>query len=180
VAMIGYDSNERDAERCRERCGGSGSSSRCSTLLISCPISLYRFPSVGKSTILSTLTETKSETASYEFTTLTCIPGVLEVRATNTLAAAIEPPPLADTCLCLALFLLMQQHQGSKIQLLDMPGIIEGASEGKGRGRQVIAVAKTADLVLMMLDASKGDVQRALLERELEAGMMDAAARCVG
>ena len=40
---------------------------------------------------------------------------------------------------------------------------------GKGRGRQVIAVARTADLVLMMLDAGKGDVQRALLEKELEA-----------
>jgi ribosome-interacting GTPase 1 len=31
---------------------------------------------------------------------------------------------------------------------------------GKGRGRQVIAVARTADLVLMMLDAAKGDNQR--------------------
>jgi len=31
---------------------------------------------------------------------------------------------------------------------------------GKGRGRQVIAVARTADLILMMLDAVKGDVQR--------------------
>ena len=31
---------------------------------------------------------------------------------------------------------------------------------GKGRGRQVIAVARTADLVMMMLDASKGDIQR--------------------
>lgn len=40
---------------------------------------------------------------------------------------------------------------------------------GKGRGRQVIAVARTADLVLMMLDAGKGDVQRRLLEKELEA-----------
>jgi ribosome-interacting GTPase 1 len=35
-------------------------------------------------------------------------------------------------------------------QLLDLPGIIEGASEGKGRGRQVIAVAKSADLILMV------------------------------
>ena len=39
---------------------------------------------------------------------------------------------------------------------------------GKGRGRQVIAVARTADLVLMMLDASKGEIQRRLLEKELE------------
>ena len=31
---------------------------------------------------------------------------------------------------------------------------------GKGRGRQVIAVARTADVVIMMLDALKGDKQR--------------------
>ena len=40
---------------------------------------------------------------------------------------------------------------------------------GKGRGRQVIAVARTADVILMMLDASKGDIQRRLLEKELES-----------
>ncbi|PKU30715.1 hypothetical protein llap_18980 [Limosa lapponica baueri] len=39
----------------------------------------------------------------------------------------------------------------------------------KGRGRQVIAVARTADVVIMMLDATKGEVQRALLEKELES-----------
>lgn len=48
-------------------------------------------------------------------------------------------------------------------------GIIEGAAQGKGRGRQVIAVARTADLVLMMLDATKPNVHRDLLERELES-----------
>lgn len=46
------------------------------------------------------------QVASYEFTTLTCIPGVVRYR-------------------------------GAKIQLLDLPGIIEGAKDGKGRGRQV-------------------------------------------
>lgn len=38
-------------------------------------------------------------------------------------------------------------YKGAKIQLLDLPGIIEGAAQGKGRGRQVISVAKTADVV---------------------------------
>jgi ribosome-interacting GTPase 1 len=46
-------------------------------------------------------------------------------------------------------------YNEAKIQLLDLPGIIEGASEGKGRGRQVIAVAKNSDMVLMVLDANK-------------------------
>ncbi|KAJ3361954.1 developmentally-regulated GTP-binding protein 2 [Allomyces macrogynus ATCC 38327] len=60
-------------------------------------------------------------------------------------------------------------YHGAQIQLLDLPGIIEGASQGKGRGRQVVAVARTADLVLMVLDATKAKNQRELLERELEA-----------
>ena len=63
-------------------------------------------------------------------------------------------------------------------QLLDLPGIIEGAAQGKGRGREVIACAKSADLVLMVLDAGgaqdkPGQISfsshRAILERELES-----------
>ncbi|KCV71565.1 hypothetical protein H696_02505 [Fonticula alba] len=61
------------------------------------------------------------------------------------------------------------KYDGADIQLLDLPGIIEGAAQGRGRGRQVIAVARTADMVLMVLDATKADVQRAKLEAELEA-----------
>ena len=57
----------------------------------------------------------------------------------------------------------------SNSQLLDLPGIIEGAAQGKGRGRQVIAVARTSDLILMILDATKKDVHRDLLEAELDS-----------
>lgn len=61
------------------------------------------------------------------------------------------------------------EYGGAEIQILDLPGIIEGASEGKGRGRQVISAAKTSDLILMVLDATKRAEQRQLLEAELEA-----------
>lgn len=61
------------------------------------------------------------------------------------------------------------EYGGAEIQVLDLPGIIEGAAEGKGRGRQVISAAKTSDMVLMVLDATKRAEQRALLEQELEA-----------
>lgn len=60
-------------------------------------------------------------------------------------------------------------YNDAKIQLLDLPGIIEGAAEGKGRGRQVIAVCKSADLLLMVLDATKPWTHREILTRELEA-----------
>ena len=60
------------------------------------------------------------------------------------------------------------EYEGARIQLLDLPGIVEGASQGRGRGRQVVATAKTADLILIMLDATKSDEQRRLLEIELD------------
>ncbi|EFJ50345.1 hypothetical protein VOLCADRAFT_80241 [Volvox carteri f. nagariensis] len=101
-------------------------------------VALIGFPSVGKSSLLTLLTGTESEAAAYEFTTLTCIPGVIH-------------------------------YNDSKIQLLDLPGIIEGAAEGKGRGRQVIAVCKSADLLLMVLDATKPLYHKQILTRELEA-----------
>lgn len=44
------------------------------------------------------------------------------------------------------------EYNGAAIQILDLPGIVDGASSNKGRGKQVISVVKTADLILMMLD----------------------------
>merc|ERR1711907_180818 len=101
-------------------------------------VGLVGFPSVGKSTLLNTLTNTFSEAAAYEFTTLTCIPGVVK-------------------------------YKGAKIQLLDLPGIIEGAKDGKGRGRQVIAVGRSCNLICLVLDAMKPLTHKRIIERELEA-----------
>jgi len=100
-------------------------------------VGLVGFPSVGKSSLLTALTGQASEAAAYEFTTLTCIPGVIH-------------------------------YNDVKIQLLDLPGIIVGASSGAGRGKQVIATAKSCDIILMVLDATKEDTQKAMLTKELE------------
>lgn len=65
----------------------------------------------------------------------------------------------------------MMEYNGAKIQLLDVPGLIEGAASGKGRGREVLSVVRIADLVLMMIDASKPGRTLEIMERELyEAG----------
>jgi len=94
------------------------------------------FPSVGKSTLISKLTDAKSKVAAYEFTTLECVPGIMKYR-------------------------------GAQMQILDIPGIIEGAQEGKGRGKEVLSVARKADLLLIILDATKkGEYE--IIQRELE------------
>ena len=59
-------------------------------------------------------------------------------------------------------------YKGSKVQLLDLPGIIEGAKDGKGRGRQVIAVARTCSLLFIVLDVLKPLHDKKLIEKELE------------
>jgi len=100
-------------------------------------VGLVGFPSVGKSTLLTRLTGTFSEAASYEFTTLTAVPGNLI-------------------------------YKGAKIQVIDLPGIIEGAKDGKGRGKQVIAAAKTCSVIMIVLDAMKPLTDKRKIERELE------------
>jgi len=99
-------------------------------------IGLFGFPSVGKSTLLNSLTGASSKVAAYEFTTLTPVPGILTIH-------------------------------GAKVQILDLPGIIEGASDGIGKGRQVIAITRTCSLILMVLDGLQSLDLLKILEREL-------------
>ena len=82
-------------------------------------VALVGFPSVGKSSLISQLTEAESDIGEFAFTTLTCIPGLME-------------------------------HRGAKIQILDLPGLIKGAADGKGRGREILNVIRSTDMVCLL------------------------------
>ncbi|MFB6244950.1 MAG: OBG GTPase family GTP-binding protein, partial [Candidatus Nanohaloarchaea archaeon] len=46
----------------------------------------------------------------------------------------------------------MLEHRGASIQILDVPGLIGGAADGRGGGKQVLSVVRNADLVTVVLD----------------------------
>ena len=52
------------------------------------------------------------------------------------------------------------EYGGAEIQVLDLPGIIEGAAEGKGRGRQVISAAKVRSVPPGNAYATKTEANR--------------------
>lgn len=51
----------------------------------------------------------------------------------------------------------MMDYKNTKIQILDVPGLIEGAEEGKGRGREVLSVARGSDLAILITDIERID-----------------------
>jgi len=99
-------------------------------------ILMVGFPSVGKSTLLNSITNANSKVAAYDFTTLDVVPGVLE-------------------------------YNSAHIQVLDLPGLIEGASSGAGRGKEVLSVARIADLVLLVTSAPKAEKELEIIKKEL-------------
>ena len=89
---------------------------------------LLGYPSVGKSTLLTAITNKESKVAAYEFTTLDAVPGMMEYNG---------------------------RYKGAKIQIIDLPGIIEGGATGSGRGREIFSAVRNSDLIAIMLDATK-------------------------
>ena len=87
-------------------------------------VGLLGFPNVGKSTFLSVVTDAKPKIANYHFTTIEPNLGVVKTKA------------------------------GDSFVIADIPGIIEGASEGVGLGIQFLRHVERTRLLLHVIDAS--------------------------
>lgn len=88
---------------------------------------LLGYPSVGKSTLLSAITNKDSKVAAYDFTTLDAIPGMMQYDG---------------------------KYRGARVQIIDLPGVIKGGATGSGRGREIFSSVRNADLILILLDAT--------------------------
>ena len=60
----------------------------------------------------------------------------------------------------------MMRWGGASIQILDMPGLVPGAAKGRGRGREVISVVRSVDLIMFLIDPEHSDFRALLGELE--------------
>ncbi|HEX6977422.1 MAG TPA: GTPase [Patescibacteria group bacterium] len=65
----------------------------------------------------------------------------------------------------------MLKYRQAYIQILDVPGLIEGAQEGKGRGKEVLSVARAADLLVFITDPKRLDFLKKLVKELENAGI---------
>ncbi|OYT53849.1 MAG: GTP-binding protein [Candidatus Altiarchaeales archaeon ex4484_2] len=65
----------------------------------------------------------------------------------------------------------VMEYNNARIQILDLPGIIEGSYRGRGRGREILSMVRTTDLVLILVDVAKthqiGEIKKELYEAGL-------------
>lgn len=103
-------------------------------------VGLVGFPNAGKSTLLSSITAAKPKIADYAFTTLTPQLGMVEYR------------------------------DGRSFCIADLPGIIEGAAEGKGLGHRFLRHIERNSILLFLIPADSADHKKEfeILRSELE------------
>ncbi len=65
----------------------------------------------------------------------------------------------------------VMEYRGAQIQIFDIPGIIAGASKGKGRGREILSVARNADLIVMVLDVFNPHHHKLIMDELINIGI---------
>lgn len=115
-------------------------------------VGLVGFPNVGKSTILARVTNAKPKIANYHFTTLNPNLGVVDMEG------------------------------GEGFVIADIPGLIEGASEGIGLGHEFLRHIERTKVIIHMVDASGSEGRDPIadiyaINKELEAYNLETAAK---
>jgi GTPase len=102
---------------------------------------LVGLPNAGKSSLLARISNARPKVAEYPFTTLAPVLGTVDAP------------------------------DGRQLTVADVPGLIEGASEGVGLGHEFLAHLERARLLVQVIDAAAGDVEGrfATIDRELAA-----------
>lgn len=140
-----FTSSVRQAPRIVEKGEEGESFSVRLELKMIADVGLIGLPNAGKSTLLSVISNARPEIADYPFTTITPNLGVVDIDKEASLLFA------------------------------DIPGLIEGAAEGKGLGDEFLRHVERTAVLLHLIDAYEQDVAKAYqtIQNELKAYKVD-------